>query len=270
MTIDTQSQEQADYLAEKLGSLLKELRARSSWMDKISIGLQVMQFVVVSVVGTAVTWYADKIKTQQEAHNETITQQLREEENRAAKAKVVLEFMPALADPTDKLRPKIALKAIETFIDLGFANQLTGMVATPALKEGLVVIQDQRQAQVEPVAQPATPDAKPQESGWVYLGNYDPVFRDKPWQTQYFVVHGQETDSDTLPTPDELAKGKIIHVSQAVAEANLRNTRPQNGVKLDQNSVIRHVGVKDLLTLDHVEPVAGTKLYWGHVTMNPK
>src|SRR5262249_50220193 len=108
------------------------------------------------------------------------------------------------------------------------------------------------------------------EGGWVYLGHYDPAYASKPWQTQYFVLDGQEKDGDGLPAPEDLAKGTAIHVARAIGEANLRSNRPQNGAKLDQSSVVRHVKVRDLLVIDRVEPVAGTKLYWAYVTLKQR
>jgi hypothetical protein len=234
----------------------------------------------VGIVGTAITFYADRIKSEQERHNQEIATSLKEDETKAAKAKVILEFIPALSDPQDKMKPKIALQAIEKFIDLDFAQKITVLVNTPALNEGLARIQDERLAKIEPVPAaakidmaakmadaPATPLDKALEGGWVYLGNYDPSHPENPWQTQYFVLQGQEKEPGKLPEPKMLER-QTIHVSDNIGMSNLRSDMPRNGVRLEQASVLRHVKSKELLKVLQVEAVPGTKLYWARVTIN--
>ena len=56
-----------------------------------------------------ITFYADRIKSEQERHNQEIGKRgLERKMKKAAKAKVILEFIPALSDPQDKMKPKIA------------------------------------------------------------------------------------------------------------------------------------------------------------------
>ncbi|HSS87301.1 MAG TPA: hypothetical protein VLL30_26435 [Reyranella sp.] len=268
------ARERTDELVEKIGAMLKESHATNERTEKIKIGIQIAQFIFVGIVGTAITFYADRIKSEQERHNQEIARSLQEDETKAAKAKVILEFIPALSDPQDKMKPKIALQAIEKFIDIDFAQKITVLVNTPAIKEGFVQIQDERQAKIEPVpgaaktadATAATPD-KAQEAGWVYLGNYDPANGEKPWQTQYFVVQGQEKEPNKFPDPKMLA-GKTVHVTDSIGMSNLRSDMPRNGVRLEQAVVLRHVKSNEMLKVVQVEAVLGTKLYWARVTPN--
>jgi hypothetical protein len=283
MSDDSAGRERTDEMVEKIGAMLKEshaTNARTERTERIKIGIQVAQFIVVGIVGTAITFYADRIKSEQERHNQDIAAGLKEDETKAAKAKVILEFIPALSDPQDKMKPKIALQAIEKFIDLDFAQKITVLVNTPALNEGLARIQDERLAKIEPV--PAAPKAdtaaKPADApsavataapdaGWVYLGNYDPSHADNPWQTQYFVLQGQEREPAKLPEPKALER-QTIHVSDMIGMSNLRSDMPRNGVRLEQASVLRHVKTKEMLKVLQVEAVPGTKLYWARVTIN--
>jgi hypothetical protein len=276
MPDDIAGRERSDELVEKIGAMLKASNATNERTERIKIGIQVAQLVLVGIVGTAITFYADRIKSEQERHNQEIAASLKEDETKAAKAKVILEFIPALSDPQDKMKPKIALQAIEKFIDLDFAQKITVLVNTPALNEGLARIQDERLAKIEPVpaaaktdtaaktadAPAATSDKAP-EAGWVYLGNYDPSHEENPWQTQYFVVDKEPK----FPDPKMLA-GKTVHVSDNIGMSNLRSDMPRNGVRLEQASVLRHVKSKEMLKVLQVEAVPGTKLYWARVTVS--
>jgi hypothetical protein len=269
MSDEKAGRDRADELVEKFGAMLKESHATNERTEKIKIGIQIAQFVLVGLVGTAITFYADRIKSEQERHNQEIAASLKEDETKAAKAKVILEFIPALSDPQDRMKPKIALQAIEKFIDIDFAQKITLLVNTPAIREGFVQIQDEQQAKIEPVSAAAkTPDATASdkaEDGWVYLGNYDTSRGENPWQTQYFVVQGQEAGK--LPAPKELEKA-TVHVSDSVGMSNLRSDMPRNGVRLEQASVIRHVKSNEKLSVVRVEAVPGTKLYWASVRIN--
>lgn len=277
MPDDIAGRERSDELVEKIGAMLKASNATNERTERIKIGIQVAQLVLVGVVGTAITFYADRIKSEQERHNQEIAASLKEDETKAAKAKVILEFIPALSDPQDRMKPKIALQAIEKFIDLDFAQKITVLVNTPALNEGLARIQDERLAKIEPVPAAAkvdtaakTPDAaattsdKAVEEGWVYLGNYDPSQEGNPWQTQYFVLQDQEAGK--FPAPKTL-ENQSVHVSDNIGMSNLRSDMPRNGVRLEQASVLRHVKSKEMLKVLRVEAVPGTKLYWARVTV---
>ena len=87
MPDDIAGRERSDELVEKIGAMLKASNATNERTERIKIGIQVVQLVLVGVVGTAITFYADRIKSEQERHNQEIAASLKEDETKAAKAK---------------------------------------------------------------------------------------------------------------------------------------------------------------------------------------
>jgi len=260
MPLDKDRQEEADYMAEKLADLLKESRSLSDRRENRAFYLQVAQFVVTGIVATILAAYGTIIQQHQERQDELAKQAqqtLQQEEAQTTKAKVILDFMPALADTQDASKAKIALQAIEKFIDIDFAKNVTVIINTPALKEGLAGIQDNLQAQLQPVSAPAAGGA--QKTGWVYLGNYV----NSAWAPRYFTGSGQ---SD-LPSPLDLVAGKsTISVKAEIGAANLRSQPPSSGTRLTATSVLAQVHTNEKLKVDDVQPVPGTTFWWAHVT----
>ncbi len=262
MALDKERQEEADYLAAKLAEMMKDQRSPG---DNRIFYLQVAQFVVTGIVATILAAYGMIIQQHQQAQDALMKeaqQHVQEQETQAAKAKVVLDFMPALADNQDVPKAKIALQAIEKFIDIDFAHNITVIVNTPALKEGLASIQDTMQAKLEPVSAPPSGPAPAQRAGWVYLGDYS----GSGWTSRYFSISGKPD----LASPQELAAGKPeIGVRADVGAANLRSQPPTSGTRLNISSVLGQVRGGEKWRVDEVQPVPGTSFWWAHVTKTP-
>ncbi len=261
MTLSTERQQEMDYLAAKLSDLMKASRGPAE--SRGATFLQWAQFAVTGIVATILAAYGLIIQQHQQTQDELLKEQqqhVQEQETQASKAKVILDFMPALADSQDAPKAKIALQAIEKFIDIDFAKNVTLIVNSPALKEGLTSIQDTIQAKLVPVpttAVAAAPAA--QVTGWVYLGNYT----SGAWTSRYFNNENQAG----LQTPQELAAGKpTIGVRAETGAVNLRPQPPSSGTRLTPTAVVSEIRARDKLKIQEVQAVPGTTFWWAHVT----
>ena len=257
MADEAKSEDQVTQIAEKVATVLKDRIAETPRSEKIKIGLQVAQFLVVSIVGTLLSFYVERIKAQQEDHNAAVTRQFKELETKALQAKVIQDFMNALVDASDHKRPVIALRAIEMFVSKDFALDVGKVINSDAAVERL----DQIQAQVQPVA-PAVA-APPEKQGWVYLGSYRVTGGGAAaWETRYF-------DFPKDKSPADIEKEKIkIRVLGTAKAANLRSLPPTSDGRLTANTVIRQVSPSDTMKVVDVEPVPNTSFHWAKVELN--
>jgi hypothetical protein len=253
MPIDQQRKEEADYLADKLSAVVAEARSGASSSDKIKIGLQVAQFLVVGVIGTGIAVYAEGIKEQNEKANLAFETALKQTESRTTQAKVVQDIMPFLFDSKDETKPKAAILIISRFIDDDFALKIAALVNNDGARSAA----DQIQAEPQ-VVKVTVPLAAPEKSGWVYLGRYD-----GDWKSQYFEFPNGKS-------PDELVKDKVvITLKDKILSANLRKEPMRQQEAGSNQSVIGTVKPSDRLQINRVEPRYGTTFMWAFVSILP-
>jgi hypothetical protein len=246
--MDPQRHEEADYLADKLATVIAEARSKPSTSDKIRIGLQVAQFIVVGVIGTGVAWYGEQIKEQNQLANEKVISALKETETRATQAKVVQEIVSLLFDTKDETKPKAAVLIIKQFIDPAFALQIAELVPSQGTKAAADQILQSEAAKAIPIA------AANAKAGWVYLGRYE-----GEWKTQLF-------DFPREKSPDDLSREKsIIKVKSSVGRVTLRNEPMRADDPSSSQSIIGAVKISDRVQIDRVEPRLGSSFMWGFV-----
>ena len=249
--MDSQGHEEADYLANKLSTVIAEARSKPSMADKIRIGLQVAQFIVVGVIGTGVAWYGEQIKAQNQLANDKVVSALKETETRATQARVVEEIVNLLFDTKDETKPKAAVLIIKQFIDPAFALQIAELVPSQGTRAAADQILQSEAARAIPVAVEASANAK---SGWVYLGRYD-----GEWTTQLF-------DFPRDKGPDDLSREKsIIKVKPSVGSVTLRKEPMRADDPSSSHSIIGAVKPSDSVQIDRVEPRLGSSFMWAFV-----
>ena len=237
-----------------------------SFPEKLKIGIQLAQFIVVGVIGTCVALYGERIKEDNAAaarrsqeQNDKVLQVLRETETKTTQAKVVQEILNFLFDTKDEAKPKAAVLIIRRFIDAEFALQIAELVSTPGTKAAADQIIQAEAAKPVPSILIATTPPGGRKQGWVYLGRFE-----GDWKTKYF-----EFPSDK--TPDDLVRDKtVIWVKPQIGAANLRK-EPMRAQDPDSSKnvvgVVRHA---DRLQIDQVEPRLGTSNMWAHVSVVPQ
>jgi hypothetical protein len=296
MALNQQRQEDSDYLADKIGKLLKEPRP----VNKLEVGnfiLQVAQIVIVGIIGVLLKYHTD---TQDAAFKQEQLQadaSIKERQLKNDQMKLVLEFLDPLTSKDNPLKTQIAIWAFEKYQGYDFAlgiglalNDTALNMKSKGIQEALDQLQKGTSSDPVPVSpppssptpsaatapptpaagpstsrsvtppspapQPSQPSSTDITSGWVYLGAYD-TQTSPPWSTQYFNI------PDTAD-PSKLV-GTTIHVISPTSASNLRSELP--GQKPKNTTQLCRVFFQDQLIVKKVQALS--TFQWAQVDFKP-